>query len=172
MSPETTEAGQAASTSLRLERTYDATPEEVFDAWTSPEVLRRWWAAAPAWRTPVAEVDLRVGGRYRISMEDPETGSVHTVGGEYREVRRPERLAYSWCWEQGGGGTGHVSTVTVDFLEQDGRTTVVIEHVGLATPESREQHRHGWEGCLESLQTRVFPTARRPRERHTEASRP
>jgi uncharacterized protein YndB with AHSA1/START domain len=162
VSPETTGTNRHASTSLHLERTYDATAEEVFDAWTNPEVLRRWWAAAPTWRTPVAEVDLRVGGSYRISMEDPETGAVHTVGGEYREVRRPERLAYSWCWEQGGGGTGHVSTVTVDFLDEGGRTTVVLEHIGLATPESCEQHRHGWRGCMESLQTRIFATAPSP----------
>jgi uncharacterized protein YndB with AHSA1/START domain len=158
MSPETT---RAASTSLHLERTFDATPEEVFDAWTNPEVLRCWWAANPAWRTPVAEVDLRVGGSYRLSMEDPETGAVHTVEGEYREVRRPERLAYSWCWEQDDGSVGHVSTVTVDFLSEGGRTTVVLEHIGLATPESRDRHRHGWEGCLESLRTRVLTAAPR-----------
>jgi uncharacterized protein YndB with AHSA1/START domain len=155
MSPET---AQAATTSLHLERTYAATPKEVFDAWTNPEVLRRWWVANPAWRTPVAEVDLRVGGSYRLSMEDPETGTRHTVGGEYREVRRPERLAYSWRWEQDDGSAGHVSTVTVDFLAEGEGTMVVLEHVGLATPESRDQHRHGWTGCLESLQARVFTT--------------
>jgi uncharacterized protein YndB with AHSA1/START domain len=161
MSPETTQTTQAPSTSLHLERTFDASPEEVFDAWTNPEVLRRWWAAGPTWRTPVAEVDLRVGGSYRLSMEDPETGTVHTVGGEYREVRRPERLAYSWRWEQDDGSTGHVSTVTVDFLSEGECTTVVLEHIGLATPESRDQHRHGWEGCLENLQARIFTGAPR-----------
>lgn len=161
MSPEMTQTTQAPATSLHLERTFDATPEEVFDAWTNPEVLRRWWAAAPTWRTPVAEVDLRVGGNYRLSMEDPETGAVHTVVGEYREVHRPERLAYSWSWEQGDGSVGHVSTVTVDFIAEGAGTTVVLEHIGLATPESCEQHRHGWIGCLENLQTRLFATAPR-----------
>jgi uncharacterized protein YndB with AHSA1/START domain len=156
VSPETT-TPQVPATSLRLERTYDATPEEVFDAWTNPEVLRRWWAAAPTWRAPVAEVDLRVGGGYRLSMEDPETGAVHTVTGKYNEVRRPERLQYSWQWEEAGGEAGHVSTVTVDFLASGAGTTVVLEHHGLATPESAERHRHGWTGCMENLSTRVFP---------------
>jgi len=156
MSPETTT--EAPARSLRLERTFDATPEEVFDAWTNPEVLRRWWAAAPTWRTPVAEVDLRVGGAYRLSMEDPETGTTHTVTGEYREVRRPERLQYSWQWEQ-ADGEGHVSTVTVDFLAAGAGTTVVIEHRDLETPESAERHSHGWTGCLENLAARVFPPA-------------
>jgi uncharacterized protein YndB with AHSA1/START domain len=64
---------------LHLRRTFQATPEEVFDAWTDPEVLRRWWAAQPTWTSPGCEVDLRVGGRYRLSMQDDETGDVHAV---------------------------------------------------------------------------------------------
>jgi uncharacterized protein YndB with AHSA1/START domain len=146
--------------SLRLERTFDAPPEAVFDAWTNPDVLRRWWAANAAWRTSLAEVDLRVGGGYRLSMEDPEAGTVHTVHGEYREVRRPDRLVYSWCWEEADGSSGHVSTVTVLFLGDDERTTVVLEHSGLASPQSAQQHRAGWEGCLESLRSRIFSPTR------------
>jgi len=144
---------------LRLERSFDAPVEDVFDAWTNPEVLRRWWSAGANWRTPVAEVDLRVGGRYRLSMEDPEAGARHTVRGEYIEVRRPRRLVYSWCWEEGDGRTGHVSTVAVDFLGNGERTTVVLEHSGLESADSREKHRVGWEGCLESLGARIFTQA-------------
>ncbi len=145
---------ELTATDLRLERTIDATPEEAFDAWTNPEVLRRWWANEPNWVTPVAEVDLRVGGRYRLSMEDPATGATHTVGGEYREVRRPERLVYSWCWERSDGQPQHTSTVTVEFLAEGERTTIVLEHTGLASAESRDAHREGWIKCLGSLQTR------------------
>jgi uncharacterized protein YndB with AHSA1/START domain len=152
----------ADSTTLRLRRTFDAPAADVFDAWTNPEVLRRWWVANPAWRTPVAEVDLRVGGAYRLSMEDPDAGTFHTVRGEYREVLRPTRLVYSWCWEEGGGQTAHVSTVTVDFVEEGERTTVVLEHSDLESPDSRDRHASGWEGCLEMLQTRIFDTAPRP----------
>jgi uncharacterized protein YndB with AHSA1/START domain len=150
-----TETTQMSETSLRLERTYEASPEEVFDAWTNPEVLRRWWKVDPEGSTPVAEVDLRVGGRYRLSMEDP-TGTRHTVGGEYQEVSRPKRLVYSWCWEQDNGQPGHVSTVTVEFHANGEQTNLVLEHTGLASSESRDQHAHGWNACLETLQSRVF----------------
>lgn len=149
------ETTQMSETSLRLERTYDASPEEVFDAWTNPEVLRRWWVVDPAGRTPVADVDLRVGGRYRLSMEDP-SGTRHTVGGEYHEVSRPERLVYSWCWEQDNGEPGHVSTVTVEFHADGERTNLVLEHTDLASAESRDQHAHGWNACLDILESRVF----------------
>jgi uncharacterized protein YndB with AHSA1/START domain len=147
------------SAALRLERSFDAPAEDVFDAWTNPEVLRRWWCAGTDWRTPVAEVDLRVGGGYRLSMEDPEASARYTVRGEYIEVRRPQRLVYSWSWEDSGGQPGHVSTVAVDFLGDGQRTTVVVEHSGLESADSREKHRVGWEGCLENLKARMFTQA-------------
>lgn len=146
------------STTLRLERTFDAPAQDVFDAWTNPEVLRRWWGPGPTWRTPVAEVDLRVGGRYRLSMEDPDVGTLLTVTGEYREVRRPERLVYSWSWVQ-DGQAGHESTVIVEFVERDERTFVQLEHSGLESPQSRERHEQGWAACLELFAARVFAEA-------------
>jgi len=137
--------------SVHLERTYDASPEEVFDAWTNPEVLRRWWSAQPSWQTPVADVDLRVGGGYRLSMEDPESGARHTVVGEYREIRRPELLVYSWRWELDAGGTGHESTVTVRFLPEGRRTNVVLVHSGLEDAASAGRHATGWTACMANL---------------------
>jgi uncharacterized protein YndB with AHSA1/START domain len=56
---------------VRIERTFPASAEEVFDAWTSPEVMRRWLHPAPDWETPEAEVDLRVGGKVRWRCEGP-----------------------------------------------------------------------------------------------------
>ncbi len=147
---------------LRLERSFAASPEEVFDAWTSPEVLRRWWLADRAWRVPVAEVDLREGGGYRLSMEDPSSGSRHTVVGRYLEVRRPERLVYSWSWEDEHGAAGHASTVTVEFRGAGARTTVVLTHTGLPDAGSRERHGVGWRACLDSLAANVFTGAAGP----------
>jgi uncharacterized protein YndB with AHSA1/START domain len=142
---------------FRLERTFAAPPEEVFDAWTNPEVLRRWWGARPTSSSPGCEVDLRVGGRYLLQMRDGETGELHAVGGEYREVVRPLRLVYTWCW-QGSEGLhpGHVSLVTVDFRPDGQATTVVLEHTGLASEESRDRHAVGWRGSLENLARRIF----------------
>lgn len=142
---------------LRLERTFAATPEEVFDAWTEPEVLTRWWAARPTWTSPGCEVDLRVGGRYVLRMRDDETGEVHAVGGVYREVDRPRRLVYTWAWEGAEGlHPGHESLVTVEFVPSGGGTTVVLEHAGLASEESRVRHRTGWSGTFDNLGRRIF----------------
>jgi uncharacterized protein YndB with AHSA1/START domain len=141
---------------LRLERTFAATPEEVFDAWTNPVVLERWWAAGPTWTSPGCEVDLRVGGRYTLRMLDDD-GELHVVAGEYREVSRPRRLVFTWCW-QGAGGPhpGHVSLVAVDFHDDGDGTKVVLEHSGLPSQGSREQHGEGWKACLDNLARRLF----------------
>jgi uncharacterized protein YndB with AHSA1/START domain len=144
-------------TVLRLERTFDAPREDVFDAWTNPEVLRRWWAAGPDWETPVAEVDLREGGSYRLAMRDPGSGMQPTVGGEFTEVRRPERLVYTWTWEDLPDPSPSAgSVVTVEFEEHDGRTTVKLVHSGLGNDQALAWHEHGWNACLDNLERRVF----------------
>ncbi len=100
---------------FRVERSFAASPEDVFDAWTNPKVLERWWSVQSSQGSPRCEVDLRVGGRYVLRMRD-DTGELHVVGGEYREVDRPRRLVYTWRWEgDGGPHPGHVSIVTVEF---------------------------------------------------------
>jgi glutathione S-transferase len=146
------------SETLRLERDFAAPPEDVFDAWTNPEVLARWWAARPTWTSPGCDVDLRVGGRYVLRMQDDETGEVHAVGGVYREVSRPRRLVYTWAWEGDGGlHPGHESLVTVDFAASGDGTRVSLEHSGLASEESRARHMAGWTGTFDNLAGRVFP---------------
>jgi uncharacterized protein YndB with AHSA1/START domain len=151
-----TEIGQEIA--LELEHRYAARREQVFDAWTNPDVLERWWAAMPSWETPVAEVDAREGGRYRLSMRTDE-GEVHTVHGEYTEVRPPERLAYTWSWEEGPdaamAGSEH-SRVVVDFIEDGGGTLVRLSHRGFASEPIRELHAQGWEAVLANLERSVF----------------
>jgi uncharacterized protein YndB with AHSA1/START domain len=151
----TPEAVMTSEASLRVERSFDASPEEVFDAWTSPEVLERWWAVHPDGKTPVAEVDLRVGGRYRLSMESPD-GETHTVVGVYREVERPNRLLYTWQWELDSGEPGEISTVAVEFIGRGDHTDVVLEHTGLPDSDSRDRHAQGWSACMDIFRTRGF----------------
>jgi uncharacterized protein YndB with AHSA1/START domain len=147
-------AGEIAT--FRLERSFAASPEEVFDAWTNPKVLERWWTVQSTQGSPRCEVDLRVGGRYVLRMRD-ESGELHVVGGEYREVDRPRRLVYTWRWEGGGGPhPGHVSIVTVEFRADGEQTNVVLEHSGLASEESRTRHGAGWQAVLARLAQLTF----------------
>ena len=143
---------------LVIERTFAAAQARVFEAWTSPEVLRRWWGAGPDWTSPAVEIDLRPGGGYRLSMQDP-SGVVRSVGGEYVEVDPPRRLVYTWAWESHGAENHAATLVTVEFREvSPGETAVTLTHTGFADGERRDLHREGWELCIANLATRVVGT--------------
>jgi uncharacterized protein YndB with AHSA1/START domain len=138
---------------LRLTRRFAAPRERVFDAWTDPRLISRWWAALQGWETSRVEVDLRPSGRYVLSMRDGASGAEYTVVGEYVDVRRPERLAYTWTWEgdaeimRGSEGT----LVEVEFAEDGDGTRVVLTHSGFADGPIRDLHGEGWAGCLDNL---------------------
>jgi uncharacterized protein YndB with AHSA1/START domain len=133
---------------LEIERTFDAPAQEVFDAWTSEEVLRRWFHADPEWETPTAEVDLRVGGRLRIVMRDPKAGEDHGASGEYTVVDPPRRLAFIWKWDD---QDSERQLIELEFVERDGATTVRMTSHGIATEERRASHREGWALCFDNL---------------------
>ena len=83
---------------LIIKRMLNAPPERVFQAWTSPEHIQQWMRPEPGMIVPLATMDLRVGGKFRIQMKNPD-GEYFTAVGEFREVKVPERLVYTWDWE-------------------------------------------------------------------------
>ena len=140
-------AQRPTAATLRVERRFAAPPERLFAAWSTADALSRW--AAPGEMRSTAEVDLRVGGRYRIAMEGPD-GAVHVVSGAYREIDPPRRLVYTWQWERKDGFPETV--VTVEFRPRaDGGTDLVLVHEGLPGEDSYARHAHGWDGSLDKL---------------------
>ena len=137
---------QSAQPSLEVRRTVAAPAERVFQAWTRPEEVKK-WAAPGAMTVPVAEIDLRVGGRFRIEMQRP-TGERHVALGEYREVVPPRRLVYTWGWEDSSVTD---SLVTVEFTERGKSTEVLLRHERLPDADSRARHAEGWNGCLDKF---------------------
>ena len=133
---------------LRLERTFQAPADAVFEAWTNEEVLRRWWRTEPGWETTRAEVDLRVGGEVRVAMRDPEKDAEYGGGGTYTEVEPPTRLAFTWTWD----GDTRQTLIEIDFEERDGATTVRFVHSGLWDEEALRDHEDGWTKMFNSLE--------------------
>ena len=133
---------------LRIERTFDAAAEELFEAWTSEKVLKSWLHADPDWETPTAVVDLRVGGTLRIVMRDPAAGTDHGASGEYTVIDPPRRLAFTWTWDHDPENS---LLIELEFTEHDGRTTVVMVSSGLTTEKDRGDHERGWRACYDNL---------------------
>ncbi len=132
---------------LRIERSFEASAEDVFDAWTSPEVMRRWFHPGPDWGTPVAEVDLRVGGAVRIVMRRPD-GWNAGARGEYTVIDRPHRLVMTWTFDD---DPSNQQRIELTFSESDGTTTVLMVNSDISTEQRRDSQDQGWRGCLDQL---------------------
>jgi uncharacterized protein YndB with AHSA1/START domain len=133
---------------VRIERSYEASAEEVFDAWTSPEVMRRWFHCGPNWDTPVAEVDLRVGGTVRVVMRMPD-GRRAGAHGQYLVIDRPHRLVMTWTFDD---EPANEQRMELSFSEAAGTTTVLMVNSGISTDERRAGQETGWSGCLDELE--------------------
>ena len=137
------------ATSLRVIRLINADPHTVFRAWTEAEQLKQW--ACPEGTTMAdTQVDLSVGGRYRIRMHGAD-GQVHTAFGTYREITPPRRLVYTWDWEEEDSRVGE-TVVTVEFTDLGGTTEVVLTHELFPSAEAKAGHEQGWTSCLNRLE--------------------
>ena len=112
---------------IRIRREFDAPRHLVYEAWTTPELVKRWWNAKRG-EVTVAEIDLRVGGKWRYAMETPDGFEV-AFHGEYREIVPNERLVTTEIYEglpENASEEDAATLNTATFEEEDGRTTLTI----------------------------------------------
>jgi glutathione S-transferase len=133
---------------LIIKRHFSAPPERVFAAFTEKALMQAWFGPE-AMTVPHCEVDARVGGKYRVEMHSL-SGFVHVLTGEFREIRPPERLVYTWGWLN-GAGRGPETVVTLTFAARDGGTDLTLEQSGFLNEEARERHQHGWNASWPAL---------------------
>lgn len=140
---------------LRLSRVISASPDRVFDLWTRPEELKKWWGPDNV-RCISAEVDLRVGGLYRIGNEMPDR-TVVWISGRFQRIERPTLLQFSWSAEP---GSKIAECVTVGFARHERGTLLTVVHSRIASQVLRDSHRQGWIGCLDGLDryARMLPS--------------
>ena len=118
---------------LIVKRVLNVTPERAFKVWTTPEHIQQWMRPEPGMVVPLASMDLRVGGKFRIQMKNPD-GEFFTAVGVFKEVKAPERLVYTWDWEKDGAGTefgeleGKETQLTIEFHAVGKRTELVLTH--------------------------------------------
>ena len=131
---------------LEVRRLIYAPAQRVFEAWTQPEHLKKWWG--PRSVTCIhAEIDLRVGGSYRIANQFPN-GSVVWILGNFEVIDEPRKLVYTW---RTNPDSPLFERVTVQFKACSEATEVVVRHERIPDAATRDKHEHGWEGCLSGL---------------------
>lgn len=132
---------------VRVQRTLNATPERVFDAWLDPEALGQFMRPGSEKRSADAVTDPRVGGRFIITMLGE--GSVYPHTGEYLEIDRPRKLVFTW-YSKATAMTK--TTVTVELKSiAGGKTEITLTHVGLSEKEMAN-HNGGWTAIMDLLQ--------------------
>lgn len=136
---------------LVMRRVFEAPRERVYEAWTDPHLAAQFLGPCEIGAT--VEMDVRIGGAYRIVMHHTE-GEDWAVGGTFREVLPPQRLSMTWRWEEDDPNDEYESLVTVELFDRNGKTELVLTHEYLADVESRERHTTGWNSALDQL-TRV-----------------
>jgi uncharacterized protein YndB with AHSA1/START domain len=139
---------EEAARVVRIERTFDAPAEDVFDAWTNVEVIKRWFRPAGGWQEPSAEVDLRVGGTIRVVMRDPD-GEPVEASGEYTLIERPHRLAFTWTFDD---DPSNQQMIELEFTERDGVTTVLFVNSDISEQERRDAQYEGWSTCFDEME--------------------
>jgi uncharacterized protein YndB with AHSA1/START domain len=135
--------------SLALKRNYPVAPEKVWRAWTDPQALRKWWGPGGNDPVSVAELDVRVGGRFRIVFGGAE-GREHECAGVYREVVPDRKLVFTWCWPN--STPDRVSQVTIFFKPVAGGTDLEFLHEQFFDEAARDGHQRGWSVSLVKLE--------------------
>lgn len=134
--------------SLNLERFYPFAPEKVWRAWTDPKALGQWFRPDASFSIPVAEADVRIGGRFRILMVNAR-GEEFDLNGIYREVVSARKLVMTWGWKN---QSEHESLVTVNFRPLRGGTQVELRHDQYRDFENEPTHEQGWNGAFDKLE--------------------
>ena len=134
---------------LVLRRTYNASPERLFEAWTTPHILKTILAPGEVSVLDV-QVDARVGGKYRITFRHPE-GELLVVGGVYREIVPAERIVCTWEWEEDDPALAKETLLTLEFIPQGKQTELVLTHVNFRDATQRDNHEGGWNKILDKF---------------------
>jgi len=139
----------AEKPSLNLQRHYPVAPEKVWRAWTDPEALKRWWGPGGPEAVSVAQLDVRVGGRFRIVFGGPQ-GNEHEVQGVYKEVVANRKLVFTWTWPR--TTPERESLVTILFKPHGGGTELDFVHSQHFDQSVRDGHQRGWSEAFAKLE--------------------
>ena len=134
---------------LRLNRTFKARRDRVFQAFTDARRLQKWWGPK-GMSVPVCELEPVPGGAWRTTMRG-EDGKEYTVSGVYREIDAPARLVFTWAWTQDDGRRGHETLVTLEFMDQGEETELVLTQEGFQDEDARDKHQGGWSSSFDCL---------------------
>lgn len=136
---------------LVIERYFSASVDRIYELFTQPKHLQRWFHPGPQWTNPGIDVDLRIDGRYRLQFMNTETQEKLAVNGRFLEISKNQRLVYTWEWEPPKEDAGIQTRVTIEFSPQDRGTHIRLTHDRFTNETWRNEHEQGWLGAMACL---------------------
>ncbi len=134
---------------LVISRTFKASAQAVYDAWTKPDQFAKWMGPG-GYTVPECEIDLKAGGQFRAVVKSPEGGE-NIAAGTYEELAEPDRLVFTFGWNY-PEGRGHVTAITVELAESGGETEMTMHQALFAEAEHRDQHNQGWNASFDKME--------------------
>jgi uncharacterized protein YndB with AHSA1/START domain len=135
-----------SDTTIVVKKVISAARDEVFEAFTNADIMSKWFFPGEDMSAEVTN-NLELGGSYTLKMH-AKNGDVYTHVGEYKEITPPEKLVFTW-----NSDFVQNTDVTVTFVESGSGTEVTVSHDLLPNDEMRQDHRKGWTGCLNRLES-------------------
>lgn len=149
MAPKNEQPTAIAERELTITRVFDAPRELVWKAWTEPERILQ-WLGPRGFEGLDAEMDARPGGAWHFRMRAPD-GTLYANGGTVREMIEPERLAFTFAWDDPDGRPGREMMVTITLAEVGDKTEMTFHQAVFESVEDRDGHRVGWSESFDKL---------------------
>ncbi|HRH93789.1 MAG TPA: SRPBCC family protein, partial [Candidatus Peribacteria bacterium] len=139
-----------SATSLALTEHYDAPAAKLFQAWSDPAIIPKWFTASPEnTKTMVPEFDFKVGGAFKIDMVMPD-GSHNIAAGKFLEIVKDKKISMSWRWLESpmAHNAPYDSVLTITLAAAGGGTDLTLTHEKLADQTDVDNHTGGWQMML------------------------
>ncbi len=148
-----------APTTLTMKHNFNTSPQHVYQAWTDPKIMREFMCPGEITCTE-AEADVRVGGRFRIVMVQPD-GEKFTASGTYRELVPNERIVCTWSWDEDDPALERETMLTLEFAPRGSQTELTLTHENFRDVQQRDNHADGWGAILMKLERALLGEKKR-----------
>jgi uncharacterized protein YndB with AHSA1/START domain len=143
-----------AEPELVIMRVFNAPRDLVWKAWTDPKLAVQWWGPKHHPATQL-EMDVRPGGLWTGQLRSEADGSILTHRGVFREIVAPERLVFTFAWDE-EGERGLETLVTITFADQSGKTLMTFRQIPFQSAEERDGHKGGWTSTFDRFDEQLL----------------
>jgi len=136
-----------AKSSIRISHDFSAPPQQIWQAWTDPQMVKSWFGSDPNGKVLEASLDVQVGGAFEVTFRNSDE-TRYTCMGSYKEVEQDQKLVFTWTWRD---RPEIVELVTVLLQAEPDGTRMIFEHSNIDS-QTTHNYETGWKSTFEKLE--------------------